>query len=70
MGYLLAKNLLRVSDKVEIRHTSKSLCAEKNTSKYFFLSGALIIVKMEFEISKYLQQYFYCLIIFYKGNLR
>ena len=34
MWYLLAKNLLLVSDKVEIRHTIKSLCGKKNTSKY------------------------------------
>ena len=35
-----------------------------------FFSVELFIVKMEFEISKYLHQCFHCLIIFYKGNLR
>ena len=45
------------------------LCLEKHL-KIIFFTGALIIVKMEFEIYKYLHQYFYCLIIFYKGNLK
>ena len=36
----------------------------KKHLKISFLSGELIIVKLEFEISKYFHQYYYCLIIF------
>ena len=49
-----------------------SQCCWPRRKKLFwgFFSVELFIVKMEFEISKYLHQYFSCLIIFYKGNLR
>ena len=42
---------------------------EKNL-KITFFTVPPFIVKMGSEIFKYLHQYFYCLIIFYKGNLR
>ena len=39
MGYLLAKNLLLVSDKLQIRHTSKLPYAEKKPQNNFFIRG-------------------------------
>ena len=42
----------------------------KNNQETIFFSVELFIVKMECEISKCWHQYFYCHIIFYKGNSR
>ena len=42
----------------------------KNNQKPNFFSVELFIVKMEFEISKYLPQYFYCIKIFGTAVLR
>ena len=39
MWYWLAKNLLRVSAKLEILHTSKLMCAEKKHLKMIFWQG-------------------------------
>ena len=53
MWYLLAKNLLLVSEKFDIWHTSKSMCAKKNTSKLFwgvFFQHKVIYLCAEFQL--------------------
>ena len=54
---VLAKNLLLVSDKLQIQHTGKLPYAQKKTSKITFLSGASNIVKMESEIYEYFSSF-------------
>ena len=57
MWYWLAKNLLGMSDKLEIFHTSKLPHAEKKPQNNFFV-WAPIIVKMKFEKYKYFTNFF------------
>ena len=64
MWYWLAKNLLGMSDQLEILHTSKLPHAEKKNLKITFWSGAPIIVKMEFEKYKYILRIFFMAKIF------
>ena len=54
MWHLLAKNMLLVSGKRKILHTSKLPRVEKKHLKIIFLSGASNIVKIVSEIYKYL----------------
>ena len=60
----MAKNLVRVSVKLQIWHTSKLLCAEEKNKHFqvIFLTGALIVVKIGFFViqifSKYLPNIF------------
>ena len=58
MRQSLSKNLLLVSDKLQIRHTGKLTYAKKENSNITFLSGARNIVKMGSEISKYFSWFF------------
>ena len=58
MWLLLAKNLLGVSEELQIMHTNNLPRYEKKHFKITSSSGAPIMVKMEFEINEYLLVFF------------
>ena len=69
MGYILAKSMLRVPEKVEIWHTSKSICAKKIPQNNFFLSIKKSACEPNFIFHRHQQQVFLPIDITFFANI-